>query len=551
MNSVNTRYKILDGGRPSSAGVKGKQELDYLSDPGADSSVEHALLYRIGLLAAQHSRNVEALQRLRSAAPRDAWANGHNLSTPHERSPHRVQNSKIWSPEGNTRSRSVHGATWGFKVPEGETESRRCPKRVTASAESSRKRVPTVMKPFQAMEVHTIAWKKRVQQQKEHDLRMKLEEQGAKEKDRERFAAGLKEGTAFCGVIARSNEMMERRRKKIMESETRDEATRRSYQFKARPVHITDEDWRTIQERQETRRKERCKLRQEKVLRESRLPSRMEKHAKKKKAVGSGEAGDEISNPVETRPTSGSKLLAPERIREMMARKQRLWDKRLAAARLKKKPVVPKTLPMEEREKMYRERAKERAQRERQRVDAARQLEEKERHRRREKAFAARVPVAPRTTHSFLLKTAQVQARINQARDDAKREEQRRLELRAQQRETGRALMEVMKDIDGQQGRLDYRDADRRAKQKARENTINYRNALKENRVRLEKSIAGWPTLLEQHDAAMRKATAKRVALSRVAERVVQSESAGAHWRRGSATDRLFDQEERAMLGIS
>ena len=142
---------------------------------------------------------------------------------------------------------------------------------------------------------------------------------------------------------------------------------------------------------------------------------------------------------------------------------------------------------MEEREKMYRERAKERAQRERQRVDAARQLEEKERHRRREKAFAARVPVAPRTTHSFLLKTAQVQARINQARDDAKREEQRRLELRAQQRETGRALMEVMKDIDGQQGRLDYRDADRRAKQKARENTINYRNALKENRVRLEK----------------------------------------------------------------
>ena len=80
----------------------------------------------------------------------------------------------------------------------------------------------------------------------------------------------------------------------------------------------------------------------EQVLRESRLPSRMEKHAKKKKAVGSGEAGDEISNPVETRPTSGSKLLAPERIREMMARKQRLWDKRLAAARLKKKPVVPK-----------------------------------------------------------------------------------------------------------------------------------------------------------------------------------------------------------------
>lgn len=50
----------------------------------------------------------------------------------------------------------------------------------------------------------------------QHDLQMKLEEQNAKDKDRERFIVGLKEGTPFSGVIDRSNKMIEGRRKMIV-----------------------------------------------------------------------------------------------------------------------------------------------------------------------------------------------------------------------------------------------------------------------------------------------------------------------------------------------
>lgn len=50
----------------------------------------------------------------------------------------------------------------------------------------------------------------------QHDLQMKLEEQNAKDMDRERFIAGMKEGAPFSGVIDRSNKMIEGRRKNIV-----------------------------------------------------------------------------------------------------------------------------------------------------------------------------------------------------------------------------------------------------------------------------------------------------------------------------------------------
>lgn len=58
-------------------------------------------------------------------------------------------------------------------------------------------------------------------------------------------------------------------------------------------------------------------------------------------------------------------------------------------------------------------------------------------------------------------------------------------------------------------------------------------------------------SLWEQHDAAVRKGEAKRVALTTIAEKVFQVGSDGAHWKRGSAADRIFDQEEKAALGIT
>lgn len=58
------------------------------------------------------------------------------------------------------------------------------------------------------------------------------------------------------------------------------------------------------------------------------------------------------------------------------------------------------------------------------------------------------------------------------------------------------------------------------------------------------------PTLWERHDAEVRKEAAKRIALSTIAEKVFGAGSVGAEresWR-GSGVDKLFDEEERALL---
>lgn len=58
------------------------------------------------------------------------------------------------------------------------------------------------------------------------------------------------------------------------------------------------------------------------------------------------------------------------------------------------------------------------------------------------------------------------------------------------------------------------------------------------------------PTLWERHDAEVRKEAAKRIALSTIAERVFGAGSVKAereNWR-GSGGDKIFDEEERALL---
>ena len=69
-----------------------------------------------------------------------------------------------------------------------------------------------------------------------------------------------------------------------------------------------------------------------------------------------------------------------------------------------------------------------------------------------------------------------------------------------------------------------------------------------------EQVTADRPTLWEQHDAELRKETAKRMALSLIAEKVFRtgptSTTDSSHWKRGSAADKIFDEEEMAVMGM-
>lgn len=59
------------------------------------------------------------------------------------------------------------------------------------------------------------------------------------------------------------------------------------------------------------------------------------------------------------------------------------------------------------------------------------------------------------------------------------------------------------------------------------------------------------PTLWERHDAELRKEEAKRIALSTIAERVFGSLGKDRENWRGSAAEKLFDEDERALLGLA
>lgn len=57
---------------------------------------------------------------------------------------------------------------------------------------------------------------------------------------------------------------------------------------------------------------------------------------------GAGVTGDRRPDGADDHPMSADrKRIAPEKIVEVLARRQRLWDERLATSRLKKNPVVP------------------------------------------------------------------------------------------------------------------------------------------------------------------------------------------------------------------
>lgn len=66
-------------------------------------------------------------------------------------------------------------------------------------------------------------------------------------------------------------------------------------------------------------------------------------HALKRKAAASttAESPEKGDSPSETEARTRHESVPPGQIREVLARRQRLWDQQLAAARRRKKPVVP------------------------------------------------------------------------------------------------------------------------------------------------------------------------------------------------------------------
>eukprot|EP00752_Nemacystus_decipiens_P010028 g8941.t1 len=160
----------------------------------------------------------------------------------------------------------------------------------------------------------------------ELELQSKKDEEETRTKDRARLIAAVNGGREFSGVIARSHDMLRRRRQRIVDAEEQAEESRKSHEFKARPLHIADEDWQTIQNRQT-------------MSSMSRLPKRMAMHELQRKAAAAGATA--IAEKEATQTTRSKSCASPEQIRQVLSRRQRLWDQQLLAAKRTKEPVVP------------------------------------------------------------------------------------------------------------------------------------------------------------------------------------------------------------------
>lgn len=73
----------------------------------------------------------------------------------------------------------------------------------------------------------------------------------------------------------------------------------------------------------------------------SRLPRRMAMHALQQNTTNIDAASRRRQAPAEGGVSSSGRCVAPDRIREVLARKQQRWDQQLASTQRKKKPVVP------------------------------------------------------------------------------------------------------------------------------------------------------------------------------------------------------------------
>lgn len=153
--------------RPLSAGAKFSRRPDTLvSNPNGDGELKQALLHKIGLVAAHHARNVEALHRLRRAAPTKAWGDDTNFPRRDEAtSP--VRGSRRLSSMDDSKLNTTGATHRVFTALRRDLRGRRSFSRVTASTGMLRKHEPTFVEPFRSMETHAAAWKRKIRQQEE------------------------------------------------------------------------------------------------------------------------------------------------------------------------------------------------------------------------------------------------------------------------------------------------------------------------------------------------------------------------------------------------
>lgn len=417
---------------------------------------------------------------------------------------------------------------------------------VRRSSAGERRGSATVPAPFRSMELHELAWRAKRDKEALEAASAANQIEEDKRNARLRLIKSVQHGKPFEGVIARSQEMLNRRRSSVQAADIAkvQEEMEKSSGFKAKPIHANGgEDWVAMRERQAVQRAQRVELRKAELLKMSQLPQRMALHAEKEKNATKSTS----TLPAGGTPTSSTIVKPrpePAQVRESLDRQHRKWEAILAAKKVTHNKVRPPTLPIEERGKEYALKAEERRKAKELAEKVEKESLQAQEAEKRKKAMSVSVPVVPRTTFSHMLKARETQDKLDKEAKEAERTQARDAMRKERQTTISKQLAAAVRENQSNTGDkigTSAGDAAKRAAEAARK----FQRDLKDNAKRLAESVQNRPNLVERHDVAIRKEVARKETLSAIAQSVY---GGGTGWKTAALKDGLFDDEELAIL---
>jgi hypothetical protein len=317
--------------------------------------------------------------------------------------------------------------------------------------------------------------------------------------------------------------------------------------------------WKEIQDTEEAQRRERIEKRKNELLTQAALPRSIEENMSKSLSKIPPPSYDEAVKPF--------KAEDPKKVIQKIERRRQEWEETMTQQKLKIKEQheaarlqsggsgsltsTTKTT-MEIRFEEYQKKNEERAKRHQEKEEAERRKKEAEERRKREKLLNMKMPEASKKT----TKKAEVQAQLTRDRqlkeeEEAKKQRDKMRKKDLAMKETSAALSVVIKEEEqrlksNNPNYLELSKSEHVAEEKAKQAREEYRQKLRDNKLKLKESLKSRPSLIERHEKNIATRDASTAALRKVATAVM---SAGGGRRDEGKDDDDDDDDDGAYGG--
>lgn len=292
--------------------------------------------------------------------------------------------------------------------------------------------------------------------------------------------------------------------------------------------------WKELQDTEEAQRRERIEKRKNELLTQAALPRSIEENMSKSLTKIPPPSYDDAIKPF--------KAEDPKKVIQKIERRHQEWQENMMQQKLKIKEQqetarlqsggsgslgsTTKT-NMEIRFEEYQKKREDRSKRQQEKDEMEKRKKEAEEKRKREKLLNMKFPEASKKT----TKKAEVQAQL--VREKQLKEEEEAKKMRDKMRkkdlamkETSAALSVVIKEEEqrlksNNPNYLELSKSERIAEEKSKQAREEYRQKLRENKLRLKESLKSRPSLIERHEKGIATRDAATSALRKVANAVM------------------------------